>query len=71
MQMYIAERSEILRAAQKDDEFLNTLQQQISDLVKRVGNDALWIHFYKYFEPFTRLIYHSATSLRGYQFYAF
>lgn len=69
METYIAERSEILRASQKDDEFLNTLQKQVSDLIKRFGGDATWIRAYKYFEPLTRLIYYGATSLRGKQLY--
>jgi hypothetical protein len=65
MDTYIAERSEILRSSQKDEEFLNTLQQRISDLIKRFGGDARWIRIYKYFEPLTRLAYYSATSLQG------
>lgn len=65
MQTYIPERSEILRASQKDDEFINEFQQRVSELVKRIGNDALWIKFYKYFEPSSRLIYYCFTSIKG------
>lgn len=65
METYVAERSEILRGSQKDDEFLNELQQRISELVKQIGSDATWIRLYKYLEPFTRLIYYSFTSIRG------
>jgi peroxin-10 len=63
METYLAERSEILRASRKDDEFLDDLQAQISELVKRIGSDAIWIRAYKYFVPATKLIYHMATSL--------
>jgi hypothetical protein len=66
MQTYIAERSEILRSTQKDDEFIHDLQQQISELVKRIGSDAIWIRFYKYLEPLTRMVYYSVTSIRGF-----
>lgn len=65
MQTYVAERSEILRGAQKDDEFLNELQQSVSDLLKRVGGDALWIRFYKYLQPATKLLYYGCTSIAG------
>jgi hypothetical protein len=67
MQTYIAERNEILRASQKDEESMNTLQQQVSDLIKHFGGDATWIRAYKYFEPLTRLLYYGATSLLGKQ----
>lgn len=65
METYVAERSEILRASQKDEEFLNTIQTQISESVKRLLGDANWIRLYKYFEPLTRFIYYAVTSLKG------
>lgn len=65
METYVAERSEILRASQKDEEFLNTIQTQISELVKRLLGDANWIRLYRYLEPLTRFIYYTVTSLRG------
>ncbi|KAI6235629.1 hypothetical protein M3Y95_00072000 [Aphelenchoides besseyi] len=67
MQTYRAEQSEILRASRKDDEFLHMFQLQLSDTVKNLCGDAMWIRMYKYLQSTTNLFYHFATTMSGVQ----
>lgn len=62
-----AGRAEILRAAQKDDEFCEQLKIVLSDFIGDVAGQRLWLTRHNILESFTRMLYQSCTTLRKLQ----
>ncbi|CAD5214974.1 unnamed protein product [Bursaphelenchus okinawaensis] len=67
MSLFVAERTEILRGERKDEEYIQELYDKISDLVKRIYGDAIWIKAYKWLMPITKVLYYTSTSVKGVQ----
>ncbi|XP_042865998.1 peroxisome biogenesis factor 10-like [Penaeus japonicus] len=55
--------AEVLRAAQKDESFLNHLKSCLSDIVQRSFGTRVWLDIHKYVEVLCELTYYSLTTL--------
>ncbi|KAF4522904.1 hypothetical protein B566_EDAN012062 [Ephemera danica] len=62
-----AGRAEILRSAQKDEEFCEQFKIVLSDFIGDMAGHRLWLTRHNILENVTRLVYQSCTTLRKLQ----
>ncbi|KAK0408032.1 hypothetical protein QR680_003735 [Steinernema hermaphroditum] len=67
MQWYSAERAEIVRAERRDEEHVESLEEEISNVIKSVFGTNVWRRYYKHLHAISEICYYFLTTLSGKQ----
>ena len=62
-----AKQAEIIRASQKDEYFLNTIKNTVTDLVQSTLGPRFCLKWNREYEMFSNAIYYGLTTLAGFQ----
>ncbi|MPC71018.1 Peroxisome biogenesis factor 10 [Portunus trituberculatus] len=63
MPFQVAGAAEVLRATQKDENFLDYLKSCISEIVQRTAGTRVWLDIHKNAEVICELVYYGLTTL--------
>jgi len=59
--------AEVIRASQRDNEFITRLKQDIDEMILEVFGQRVWIRCQEYSQHVSGIIYYTITNLMGYQ----